>query len=74
MRQDLADFLKKVYDLAGGELRIVNQYQACEGMKLSSKQTDKIVYELCETGMIKKMARNKIILSPYAVYVINNSK
>jgi hypothetical protein len=45
-----------------------------EGLELSSKQTDKIVYELCETGMIKKMARNKIVLSPYALYVIHNSK
>ena len=60
--------------MTGGELRIINQYQVGEGLELSSKQTDKIVYELCETGMIKKMARNKIVLSPYALYVIHNSK
>ena len=71
---DFANFLNKIYDLTGGELRIINQYQVGEGLELSSKQTDKIVYELCETGMIKKMARNKIVLSPYALYVIHNSK
>jgi hypothetical protein len=71
---DFANFLNKIYDLTGGELRIINQYQVGEGLELSSKQTDKIVYEFCETGMIKKMARNKIVLSPYALYVINNSK
>lgn len=74
MRPDFAQFLKKIYDLTSGELRIINQYEVGEGLELSSKQTDKIVYELSNTGMIKKVARNKIVLSPHALYVMHNSK
>ena len=74
LRPDFAQFLNKIYDLTRGELRIINQYQVGEGLELSSKQTDKIVYELSNTGMIKKVARNKIVLSPHALYVIHNSK
>jgi len=46
LRPDFAQFLNKIYDLTRGELRIINQYQVGEGLELSSKQTDKIVYEL----------------------------
>ena len=66
-------FLKKIYDLTGGELRIINQYQVGEGLALSSKQTDKIVDQLSDSGMIKKIARNKIILSAYALHVIHKN-
>lgn len=74
LRPDFAQFLKKIYDLTSGELRIINQYEVGEGLELSSKQTDKIVYELSNTGMIKRVARNKIVLSPHALYVMDNSK
>jgi len=67
-------FLKKIYDLTGGELRIINQYQVGEGLALSSKQTDKIVDKLSGSGMIKKTARNKIILSAYALHVIHKNE
>jgi Mn-dependent DtxR family transcriptional regulator len=67
-------FLKKIYDLSGGELRIINQYQVGEGLALSSKQTDKIVDKLSDSGMIKKTARNKIILSAYALHVIHENE
>ena len=74
LRPDFAQFLKKIYDLTSGELSIINQYEVGEGLELSSKQTDKIVYELSNTGMIKRVARNKIVLSPHALYVMDNSK
>lgn len=67
-------FLKKIYDLTGGELRIINQYQVGEGLALSSKQTDKIVDQLSDSGMIKKTARNKIILSAFALDVIHENE
>jgi Mn-dependent DtxR family transcriptional regulator len=67
-------FLKKIYDLTGGELRIVNQYQVGEGLALSSKQTDKIVDQLSDSGMIKKTARNKIILSAYTLHIIHKNE
>jgi Mn-dependent DtxR family transcriptional regulator len=74
LRPDLTQFLKKIFDLTKGELRIINQYEVGERLELTSKQTDKIVYELSNSGMIKSVARNKIVLSPHALYVMNNSK
>ena len=47
-------FLKKIYDLTGGELRIINQYQVGETLALSSKETDKITDQLIDSGLIKK--------------------
>jgi len=67
-------FLKKIYDLTGGELRIVNQYQVGEGLALSSKQTDKIVDQLSDSGKIKETARNKIILSAYTLHIIHKNE
>ena len=67
-------FLKKIYDLTGGELRIINQYQVGEGLALSSKQTDKIVDQLSDSGKIKETARNKIILSAYTLNVIHKNE
>ena len=74
LRPDFAQFLKKIYDLTSGELRIINQYQVGEGLALSSKQTDKIVDQLSDSGMIKKTARNKIILSAYTLHVIHKNE
>jgi hypothetical protein len=74
LKPDFVIFLKKIYDLTGGELRIINQYQVGEGLALSSKQTDTIVDQLSDSGMIKKTARNKIILSAYALYVIHKNE
>ena len=74
LRPDFAQFLRKIYDLTRGELRIINQYQVGEGLALSSKQTDKIVDQLSDSGMIKKTARNKIILSAYTLHVIHKNE
>jgi len=60
--------------LTGGELRIINQYEVGEGLALSSKQTDEIVDQLCDAGMIKKIDGNKVILRSNALYVIEKNK
>jgi hypothetical protein len=56
------------------KLRIINQYEVGEGLGLSSKQTDEIVDELRDARMIKKIAQNKIVLSPQALYVIHKNE
>ena len=71
LRPNFAEYLRKIDDLNGGELRIINQYEVGEGLGLSSKQTDEIVDQLCDARMIKKITRNKIVLSPQALYAIN---
>jgi hypothetical protein len=77
LRPQFANFLKKMYDLTGGELRIIIKYDVGEALGLSPEQTDKIVDELCDTGMIKKTEINKIVLSAQTLYnldIDNSSK
>lgn len=74
LRPNFAEYLRKIDDLNGGELRIINQYEVGEVLALSSKQTDEIVGQLCDSGMIKKIDGNKVVLSPQALYVINKNK
>ena len=74
MRPNFAEYLRKIYDLTGGELHIINQYEVGEGLALSSKQTDEIVDQLCDAGMIKKIDGNKVILRSNALYVIEKNK
>lgn len=74
MRPNFAEYLRKIYDLTGGELRIINQYEVGEGLALSSIQTDEIVDQLCDAGMIKKIDGNKVILRSNALYAIEKNK
>lgn len=74
LRPKFAEYLRKIDDLNGGELRIINQYEVGEGLGLSSKQTDEIVGQLRDARMIKKITRNKIVLSPQALYVIHENE
>lgn len=74
LRPNFAEYLRKIDDLNGGELRIINQYEVGEGLGLSSKQTDEIVDQLRDAHMIKKITRNKIVLSPQALYAIHNTE
>lgn len=74
LRPNFAEYLRKIDDLNGGELRIINQYEVGEGLGLSSKQTDEIVDQLRDAHMIKKITRNKIVLSPQALYAIHKTE
>jgi hypothetical protein len=74
LRPNFAEYLRKIDDLNGGELRIINQYEVGEGLGLSSKQTDEIVDQLRDARMIKKITTNKIVLSPQALYAIHKTE
>jgi hypothetical protein len=74
LRPNFAEYLRKIDDLNGGELRIINQYEVGEGLGLSSKQTDEIVDQLRDARMIKKITRNKIVLCPQALYAIHKTE
>jgi hypothetical protein len=46
LRPNFPEYLRKIDDLNGVELRIINQYEVGEGLGFSSKQTDEIVDQL----------------------------
>ena len=74
MRPNFASFLKKQFEITGGEFRIVNRYEVGEKLGLVSSATDNIVKQLSEMHMIKIMEGPKIILTQQALSTIDISK
>jgi Mn-dependent DtxR family transcriptional regulator len=56
-------FLKKLYDMSRGELTTIDRYELGKELDLPKEETDAIVEELTEMGMIKKVAGTKILLT-----------
>jgi hypothetical protein len=71
LRPNFAEYLRKIDDLNGGELRIINQYEVGEGLGLSSKQTDEIVDQLRDARMIKKIPGTRLflVLKHYMLFI-----
>jgi hypothetical protein len=63
LRPNFVIFLKKLFEITGGEFRIVNRYEVGEKLGLDSSETDDIVKQLSEMHMIKIMEGPKIILT-----------
>jgi hypothetical protein len=74
LRPNFVIFLKKLFEITGGEFRIVNRYEVGEKLGLDSSATDDTVKQLSEIGMIKIMLGSKIILTQEALAVIDRSK
>ncbi|MGV8107112.1 MAG: hypothetical protein ACP5OH_05015 [Nitrososphaerota archaeon] len=74
MRPNFATFLKKQFEITGGQFRIVNRYEVGEKLGLDSSATDNIVKQLSEMHMIKIMEGPKIILTQEALSAIDRSE
>ena len=74
MKRELVKFLKKAFEMTGGELHVLIRFEVGEQLGLSPAQTDKIVDELVTTGMINKAELNKIVLSQKALYLLHKNK
>lgn len=74
MRPNFVTFLKKQFEITGGEFRIVSRYEVGKELGLDVSQTDDIVKQLSDIGMIKLMEGRKIILTQEALAVIDRSK
>ena len=74
LRLNFVIFLKKLFEITGGEFRIVNRYEVGEKLGLDSSSTDNIVKQLSEMHMIKIMEGPKIILTQQALSAIDRSQ
>ena len=74
LRPNFGTFLKKQFEITGGQFRIVNRYEVGEKLDMDSSATDEIVKQLSEMHMIKIMEGPKIILTQQALSVIDRSK
>ncbi len=74
LRPNFVTFLRKQFEVTGGEFRIVNRYEVGEKLDMDSSATDEIVNQLSEMHMIKIMGGPKIILTQQALSVMDRSE
>jgi hypothetical protein len=56
-------FLRKLYEMSNGEYKIFDRYRVRSEVGLSNSQTDDIIDDLHNTGLIKKIAETKILMT-----------
>jgi hypothetical protein len=74
MRPNFANFLKKLYEMTEGQLQTIDRNEVGRVLGLDKEQTDHLVDQLSDIGMIKKVIGSKIILSPEAKEVLDAKK
>ena len=68
------EFLRKWYGMSGGEYMIFDRYKAGKILGISDSQTDEIVDDLYNMGLIKKIGTTKILLSFEGKQEVTRSK
>jgi Mn-dependent DtxR family transcriptional regulator len=68
------EFLRKLYEMSGGEYTIVDRYKVGKILGISDTQTDEIVDDLYNMGLIKKIGTTKILLSFEGKQEVTRSK
>lgn len=68
------DFLRKLYEMSGGEYMIFDRYKVGKILGISDSQTDEIVDDLYNMGLIKKIGTTKILLSFEGKQEVTRSK
>lgn len=57
------EFLRKLYDMSGGEYKIFDRYKVGGEVGISNRQTDDFVDDLHNMGLIKKIGKTKPLLT-----------
>jgi Mn-dependent DtxR family transcriptional regulator len=57
------EFLNKFYQMTSGEYKIFDKYKVGSKLDLSNSQTDDIVDDLHNIGLIKKIGMSKILMT-----------
>lgn len=68
------EFLRKLYEMSGGEYMIFDRYKVGKILGISDGQTDEIVDDLYNMGLIKKIGTTKILLSFEGKQEVTRSK
>jgi Mn-dependent DtxR family transcriptional regulator len=68
------EFLRKLYEMSGGEYMIFDRYKVGKILGISDSQTDEIVDDLYNMGLIKKIGTTKILLSFEGKQEVRRSK
>lgn len=57
------EFLKKLYEMSGGDYKIIERYKIGKEIGMQNTQVDDIVDDLDNMGLIKKIGETKILLT-----------
>ena len=57
------EFLKKLYEMSGGDYKIIERYKVGKEIDMPNRQVDDIVDDLDNMGLIKKIGETKILLT-----------
>jgi Mn-dependent DtxR family transcriptional regulator len=57
------EFLRKLYEMSDGDYKIFDRYRVGSGVGLSNSQTDDIIDDLHNMGLIKKIGETKILMT-----------
>ncbi|HEX2306515.1 MAG TPA: hypothetical protein VHH33_09525 [Nitrososphaeraceae archaeon] len=68
------EFLRKLYEMSGGEYMIFDRYKVGRIVGISDSQTDDIVDDLYNMGLITKIGATKILLSFEGKQEVTRSK
>ena len=57
------EFLKRLYEMSGGDYKIIERYKVGKEIGMPNTQVDDIVDDLDNMGLIKKIGETKILLT-----------
>lgn len=57
------EFLKKLYQMSGGDYKIIERYKVGKEIGMPNTQVDDSVDDLDDMGLIKKIGETKILLT-----------
>ncbi|MDW0120789.1 MAG: hypothetical protein QOK64_09755 [Nitrososphaeraceae archaeon] len=57
------EFLRKLYEMSDGDYKIFDRYRVGSEVVLSISQTDDIIDDLHNMGLIKKIGETKILMT-----------
>ena len=57
------EFLRKLYEMSDGDYKIFDRYRVGSEVGLSNSQTDDIIEDLHNMGLIKKIGETKILMT-----------
>lgn len=68
------EYLKKLYEMSGGEYKIFDKYKVGREVGISHSQTDDIVDDHHNMGLLKKIGTTKILLTFEGKQEVERSK
>jgi hypothetical protein len=68
------EFIDTLYEMSGGDFKILDRYEVGQKLALDKRQTDAVVEELYDKRQLQKIPETKIVLTPPEKEVLESRK